>query len=281
VPQVKKLFNLKQWLTVPDAARHLSILLGEDLSEADVLQLALDGQLTLSVHFVNGARGRCGSVVDLEDAKRTVREENPDDWTQLTGSPPDKVFWHSLDGLSLGDGRVLEYVRETELLDGVWDLTMLGHERFEIGQRYQFLTKGPEIDMSVQDGPLDHPIVSREDGTFCQIHEPHFPAKHYFPADALPADSVLVVRTSALNDLEARLSEPDQSIGRSLETKERATLLVIIAALAKLAKIDITRPTKAGDTIETQTALLGSVVTSRAIQDHLNRIPEALARRNK
>jgi hypothetical protein len=47
--------KFKEWLTVPDAARHLSILFGEDVSEADVLQLALDGHLTLSVHFVNHA----------------------------------------------------------------------------------------------------------------------------------------------------------------------------------------------------------------------------------
>jgi hypothetical protein len=54
---VKKLLKLKEWLTVPDAARHLSILFGEAVSEADVLRLALDGHLTLSVYFVNHARG--------------------------------------------------------------------------------------------------------------------------------------------------------------------------------------------------------------------------------
>jgi hypothetical protein len=41
---LKKLPKLKDWLTVPDAARHLSILFGDDVSEADVLRLALDGQ---------------------------------------------------------------------------------------------------------------------------------------------------------------------------------------------------------------------------------------------
>jgi hypothetical protein len=78
--QLKKLLNLKQWLTVADAARHLSILFGEHVTEADVLRLALEGSLTLSVYFVNGARGRCGPAVGIEDAKRTIREENPNDW---------------------------------------------------------------------------------------------------------------------------------------------------------------------------------------------------------
>jgi hypothetical protein len=40
---VKKFLNLKPWLTIADAARHLSILFGEDVSDADVLRLGLDG----------------------------------------------------------------------------------------------------------------------------------------------------------------------------------------------------------------------------------------------
>ena len=50
---MKKLLKLREWLTVPEAAGHLSILFGEDVTEADVLRLALDGHLTLSVNFVN------------------------------------------------------------------------------------------------------------------------------------------------------------------------------------------------------------------------------------
>ena len=104
---------------------------------------------------------------------------------------------------------------------------------------------------------------------------------NYYPAAGLPADSVLVVRTSALHDLEAKQSEPDQKAEKPLERRERTTLLVIIAALAELAKIDVTKPTSAGATIESQTALMGAEVSSRAIQNHLKLIPEALERRGK
>lgn len=285
---MKKLLNLKQWLTVTEAARHLSILFGEDVCEADVLRLGLDGHLKLSVNFVNGARGRCGPAVPIDDEKWTIRRENPDDWSHLTGGPPTdedtdehQVFWCSLNGLPLGDGRVLEYVRETALLDGVWDLTMLGHERFEVEQRYQFLTEGPKVDMYFRDGPLDHPIVSREDGTYCQIHEPRDTSDRYHPADGLPADSVLVVKTSALHDLESRLSEPDQTAEKPLQRRERNTLLVIIGALAELPKIDVKKPSSAAVTIEAQTALMGARVAARTIEDHLKRIPDAIEDRNK
>jgi hypothetical protein len=57
--------------------------------------------------------------------------------------------------------------------------------------------------------------------------------------------------------------------------------LVIVAALAELAEIDVKKPAAAGTTIESQTALLGAEVSSRTIQNHLKRIPEALERRTK
>jgi hypothetical protein len=45
--------RLLEWFTVKDAAKYLSIILGEEVTEAHILRLALDGQLTLSVNFVN------------------------------------------------------------------------------------------------------------------------------------------------------------------------------------------------------------------------------------
>lgn len=64
-----KLFNLKEWLTVADAAKHLAIVFDEEVTEADVLRLALDGRLQISVYFVNYARARCGNIVGPEEAK--------------------------------------------------------------------------------------------------------------------------------------------------------------------------------------------------------------------
>lgn len=64
-----KLFNLKKWLTVTDAARRLSIAFSEEVTEADVLRLALDGHLRLSVHFVNHANARRGLVGPITEAQ--------------------------------------------------------------------------------------------------------------------------------------------------------------------------------------------------------------------
>ena len=46
-----KLLKLKSWVTLKDAASHLSLLLEETVNESDLIQLALEQKLTLSVVF--------------------------------------------------------------------------------------------------------------------------------------------------------------------------------------------------------------------------------------
>jgi hypothetical protein len=46
---LSKLPKLKKWLTVPETAKHLSVILNDEIVEADVLRLALDGYLKLSI----------------------------------------------------------------------------------------------------------------------------------------------------------------------------------------------------------------------------------------
>jgi hypothetical protein len=275
---LKKLFKLKEWLSVPDAARHLSILFGEDVSEADVLRLALDEHLTLSVDFVNFAIAQCWKIVPLADAERKIIQ------------PSDGEPYSSIDGVNLGDGRVfssdgIRYLR------GVWDLAMIGAERLEIEHRYRLLTDGPVVNLSDLDGLL----VSRPDGTWGhlvqhvtdsevlkkQYKSPYDHPDNYYPAQALPLDAVLVVRTSALQDLEALVSEPEPDIERAVGRRERSTLLVIIAALAKLAKVDVTKPSSAATAIESETVLMGTRVAARTIEEHLKRIPEALENKSE
>jgi hypothetical protein len=271
VPQVEKLLNLKRWLTVPDAARHLSILFGEDVTEADVLHLALEGHLTLSVDFVNHTTGRCGPTIPLQDAKR-----------RRVKSPLNKEWIDLVEGLEVGD-QVIQLGKQVVSLEGIWDLKMQGAERIDVEHRYQFLTGGPSVELNNLTGV----IVCREDGTHCQLQS-HFsdnpenlkkPSNHsdnYHPAGGLPDDCVLVVKTSALHDLEARQSEPDQKAERPLGQRERDTLLVIIASLADLPKVDVKKHSKAALAIQSQAAGMGVRVGARTIEDHLKRIPDAL-----
>ena len=64
-------WKLREWLTISEAARYLSSVIGErpqsaqGVGEADVLRLALDGHLKLSVSLPTGTKG-CVSMERIE-----------------------------------------------------------------------------------------------------------------------------------------------------------------------------------------------------------------------
>ena len=71
---------------------------------------------------------------------------------------------------------------------------------------------------------------------------------------------------------------------KPLGTRERDTLLTIIAVLAKAAKVDLDnyrKPGKAAGYIEGLTDDFGAHVSKRTIEDHLKKIPDALTTRKK
>lgn len=162
-----KLFNLKEWLTVADTARHLSIVFGEEVTEADVLRFALDGHLRLSVNFVNHARARCGKVVGYEDADWG---EFPAELVATLPNIPDEAKGKPLPymkSLNIDDKRFLNLEKEVTSLHGVWDLPMIGGEQLDIERRYQMLTGGPSVTLETLDGTF----VEGRDGKICQLQE--------------------------------------------------------------------------------------------------------------
>ena len=92
----------------------------------------------------------------------------------------------------------------------------------------------------------------------------------------------LVVKTEDVvilgDDFFACLEKENNKI---LVKTERETLLVIIAALTKEAKIDYTKTSKAGVIIENLTQQLGSSVSATAVERHFKQIPQALENRAK
>ena len=72
------------------------------------------------------------------------------------------------------------------------------------------------------------------------------------------------------------MSDAENASERPIGQRERTTLLVIIAALAELARIKVERPSAAAAAIESQAALMGVHVGMRTIEEKLKLIPEAL-----
>jgi hypothetical protein len=75
-------------------------------------------------------------------------------------------------------------------------------------------------------------------------------------------------------------AEPMES-DKPLSTRERNTLLVIIAALAKEAKIEISKPSKAAIQIEELTEKMGVRVDHTTIESKIKLIDDALESRAK
>lgn len=278
-PNKSKLLKLKPWLTVPETARHLSNIFNEEVNEADVLRLALDGHLKLSVYFVNGAYAHYGKVVSYDDVEWYDAHnlsnfpkllEDLQNFREKYGLNLDEPIDEKvmvIKSLNIDNERYLNLDKEVKSITGVWDLPLIGNEILDIEHKYQNLTDGPEVTMRILDGTF----VQETDDIMCQILErfddvggkelwvdkiseienrlcapdiidsekeqlekelEKYKKKHerylnrvkemednfyhednFYPADKLPDDSVLVVRTQALMDLVNSFSSEEADKG--------------------------------------------------------------------
>lgn len=248
-----KLFQLKQWLTVPEAAGHLSSVLSEPVAEADVLRLGLDGHLKLSVNFVNHARGCVGRVVPLDEAK--IRDlsgiaaffgrQDGDEFNTPIGVPArlrarleeaktpqgDKPLLVVVSP-RLDDDRYLLLEDDVTTIEGVWDLPLIGSERLDVEHRFQSLIEGPAVSLINIEGTF----VERANGQWCRLMERV--GESDIPAGGLPSDALWVVRTEALREflgsLGSRSSTGNEAV---LSPKERNYLLRIIRVIAAMANL--------------------------------------------
>lgn len=121
---MKKIYKLKKWLSIEEAAKRLSIELGEEVTESDVLQLAVDEQLRISVNFPHDWVGKvCYLTTDDNVVKESQKE-----LIGLDGKP----FVH------------FEYRKcsETEYIKidyhirhfqaGIWELKLIGNEKIDL-----------------------------------------------------------------------------------------------------------------------------------------------------
>lgn len=284
---MKKKIRLKRWVSILEAATYLSTVLEENVTEADVLLMALDGHLELALQLPNGAYAkRLERVNEQEVEYITV--------PSLVGAGT-VTFPKNGPLFKDKDGTFHQVLRDTiyQLENDLWALRIYGGARLDIEHRFHLLTGGPEVTLVNLDGDV---FVDDTRGNLYQLYE-HFednesfprdklktPYNHtdnYYPAGGIPKDSVLVVLTSELARFEASLSETEAAQEKPLGTTERTSLLTIIAALAKAAGIDISKPSKAALSIESLTDQIKAPVAKRTIEEHLKRIPDALERRIK
>lgn len=296
---MKKLFDLKEWLTLEDTAKHLTILFGEEVKVSDVLRLALDGHLQLSVNFLEDTRVNYGAVVPFKDA--LWNEKKIDEYVSVV----------TMRSTKLNNTHAIRQEAKISSINNIWDLAMILGGRLIIENMFYKLTLDDAINFR-DDYPLPFDneifIIDENQLIACclmELRRDFFKIdlgtslsvqlkdrKNYSVKDNLPNDCLLIVRTNALRQLEDTIrdnqKDNDSPIRKSAATKAADTYLVIIAALAKKAGINI-HEAGAANKIRRELDLLGIPMTEGTIYtkvvevlpEVLADIPDAIGRKQK
>lgn len=171
------------WLPLDRAAKYLSTALDQELTEVDLLGLARQQLLTLSIYFPNLAKAKYGEVFpyplsELEAAVASGSLPMELDWILL--SPKEAL---ALAGLSLeAEGEWVLVIRNLKIdgdhyvrfpgkvrtIEGVWDLPMIGGEKLGVENElfHRLIGRSP-----ITCQALEGVIVRGTDGTLCQLQE--------------------------------------------------------------------------------------------------------------
>lgn len=273
---MKKIFTLRRWQTLSQAAQYLSSAFNEEVSEADILHLSLDfapNTIKISVIFTDDTlASRC----------KRIEDEAAVEYLEVPSLNRDGIVKLPIGGQIVYEpaGHMLQVQDDVFFLEDnyPYDLAMFGGERANIETRYWEIMGGAMAEST------------NLDGTFVLDGKNTFQLKNalraekgervsYFPAGGLPEHSVLVVRTDALTEFVQSMVSTN---AKSFATTERNTLLVMIAALCKRAEIDHLGSKAASDIVRIVDSLNnGASVSDDTARKVLRQIPDALSARGK
>ena len=182
---MKKFTDMKEWLTVADAAKRLSYYFGDDISEADVLQHALDGHFTMSINIVSPAKVRRSKVVAWDGTEWLMvprlmnRNPLPPELTLGNAKCPPmlEALWKRIPederelvmpvllGRKINDEHFVILDQKITEINGICDLPMIDDERLDVVHQYHLLTGGPVVGLQ----SMGDAFVEDENGVICQL----------------------------------------------------------------------------------------------------------------
>lgn len=175
-------FRWKEWLTLQQAAKYLSNVLHDEVTEADLLSFARQKYLKLSVYFPNLTKAKYGEIVryprhELEASLAADHVPSQLEWILLSpetaSSLPDLP--HEAEGepvlvierLKIDADHYVRFPGQVKTIGGVYDLPMIGGEQLDIENGRQKLINGQPIVWTAREGV----IVQGADGRFYQLQE--------------------------------------------------------------------------------------------------------------
>lgn len=240
---------------------------GEEVTEADVIQLALDKHLRLSIQIIHSVYAlrlyrKLESEIKFEEIEYTLPIEYDPKQIVMTKVEPTVMRIGELcengEVLELGTSAIC-FSRDYPDRDVV-DLPMTRLSRSFLLECYDHFQYGAEEPVEWNTDKL---LIQEKDGNLWQIESYE---------DFLPGDITLVVRTQALRDLEQSFAS---TLGgeqeKPLSSRERDTLLTLIAAMAKVGyKHDPTnRANSAVSEILADVQKVGLSISDQTIRDKL------------
>jgi hypothetical protein len=276
---MSKLFKLKEWLTVPDAAKHLTNMFGEDVTVADVLMLAIDGHLRLSIRCINPVKLLRGQIVPVQVAKRKPMSPKVmaaiEDMASFKHGAATKfkespmVFC----GAEINRENVFESCGTPEYLRGVFDLLLIGDDRLAVEDKHLKAMAAGEVDYLADLGRhgIDWNFMSQsvlEDAAGNHYMFENSGDTDYWIAtgDPLPKDAMLVVRTEALREFEQSLANEQ---GARVEAKKPPTDNKLIETIAALLAAWPQGKPPTGKDLEKAAASVGVSVSDDTIRSAL------------
>lgn len=179
------LLTLKKWLTIADSARYLSSIFSENVTEADLLQLVLESQITISSYFPNGVT--VSEVdCDLETYESLVYSEDNDE-----DGESGIVISDYLDIPSFLRKRTPS--SRAKRIIGVYDIPMIGLSRNFIFKLMMIVLKNNEPITNVLDElPHCFDLLINDVGRVFSVRQ----------TDVSNKDFLLVFKVKSLNELE-------------------------------------------------------------------------------
>jgi hypothetical protein len=168
IKKIRKLLKLKNYVTTQEAAQYLTILLGIEVSQAQVLRFALDGSLKLSVYFANSVKAKRGEIVHKDE----VASED---------APSKEGLPSLLDRMvDIGDGQYIKLDEDVVSLSGLSDLAMVRSEQLSVEKMYQKLVGGLEVSLEDE---CEGAFVENEFGFFKLQERIHLDYQKYLSTD--------------------------------------------------------------------------------------------------
>ncbi len=211
---MSKLFTLREWLSLEQTAKHLTTVFNEEVSVTDVLALALEKRLILSLRF---------------EFRVLVREVIPTDL-------PADAKWGA-DYINTLDNRIFKLSNEVTYADEVFDLPMIGGEKecvrmFEWHNDidYEWALPFEEFFLSSESGKTYVTIQRKE---VAENENDYMHISNFNLDYGMPKGSRLVVKTKSIRSI---IESLQQNPPKDLSKNGEKAYLNIIGAMLELLK---------------------------------------------